>query len=229
MAGGSLPGIVAPPKRGKGRPKGALNKRAKDFQGFIAAKYGGSAAQQMAAVCMVTPAEVKAAGSVFGARVRKAEQLVAMVREADQGRDGQLRQVLREELESLAAEMAEADAKALRRLVNGFLGRVREAASGFTVRDALKLMDDQQAALLPYTDKRQPLAIEAEGDGFRPHVVVLGGTGQAVGEAMAALPESDTEIIGEFVDVTPQVSRPKSHDEQQSLALQGFELPGPTD
>lgn len=229
MGEGSLPGIEPPAPRRRGRPKGSTNKRAKDLQGFIAAKYGASAAQQSAAVCMVTPAELRqAGGSMAKAQVNKALDLVGHVRSAQAGLDEALRQVVREELAELVAGMEGAKARDLQRLVTGFLGRVREAQP-FGLAQAMKLITDERAALLPYTDKRQPLAIEAEGDGFRPHVVVLGGAGQAVGEAMAALPEGDTEIIGEFVDVTPQVSRPKSHDEQQSLALQGFEPPEPTD
>ena len=226
MTAGDLLGGGAVPPRRPGRPKGSRNKRAADLKGFIAAKYGAGAAQQMAAVCMVTPAEVKAAGSMIAARVAKAQQLVDLVREADAGRDSRLRQVVREELEHLAAEMGEAKAKELRRLVAGFLHRVREASAAFGVREALKMMDDQQAALLPYTDQRQPQAVDLKTNA--PHVVVLGGQADTASAAMPGLPDADAEIIGEFRDVTPQVSHAKSHDGPEPLVLPGLEPDEPS-
>lgn len=163
MAGGAG---LAPAKRGPGRPKGSGNKRAKDLAGYVAARFGGSAAQQMAAVAMVTPAEVRQAGGVLAARIEKAREL----------------------------------------------GK----AIGCSTKEAFDILSKELAALAPYTDQRQPLAVEAVGDGFRPDVVF-----------MAAAPQlhqvgGDTEIAGDFRVLDVEVSRPKSHEEGQAADIAGL-------
>ncbi len=204
MSGGS----VAPAKRG--RPKGSTNRRAKDLQGFIAAKYGASAAQQSAALCMVTPAELKAAGgSMAKARVNKALELVQHVRKAQEGRDDWLRQIVREELRGLAGELPDDVARAIERSIK----RIGEAAAGFGLKDALKMIGDELADLLPYTDQRQPLAMEVKGEGVAPSVVV-----QIEGYAQAMPSEAtDAEFIEVFSVGAGQVAQSKSHEGQQAL------------
>lgn len=192
---------AAAPPRKRGRPKGATNKRAADLKGYIAARFGGSAAQQSAALCMVTPAELKrAGGSMAKAQVAKAVQLVDHVRAAQDGFDERLRQVVREALRELGSELA-GGAKT-RETVAGFMARIREGSDRFGLKEAMDLIAKERAALLPYTDQRQPLAIEAAGDGFRPSVVVMG----------AAL-----ENVGLSPIIEGQVSRIRSHDEAQGV------------
>jgi hypothetical protein len=149
MSGGrDLLGQPAAEPRKRGRPKGSGNKRAKDLKGYVEARFGGSAAQQMAAACMVTPAEVRKAGSVLKARIAKADEL--------------------------------------------------RQAIGCTLKEAFEILSRELAALAPYTDQRQPLAVEAVGDAFRPAVIVVEKTG--------VLPVIEGEV-----------SRPKSHDDPQGL------------
>lgn len=162
MTGGELT-PAAPRKRG--RPKGSGNRRAKDLKGFIDARYGGSAAQQMAQACMVTPAEVRAAGgSVLMARVEKAREL----------------------------------AKAI----------------GCKVPEAFEMLSKELAALAPYVDQRQPLAIEQSGDAWRPSVVVM-----QAGQAGQAFAPTDVEFVEVFEGEVGEVSQSKSHDEAQPVDL----------
>lgn len=84
MEGDLLGGGSPPAPRKRGRPKGSTNKRSGDFKAYIEALYGGTAAQQSAAFCMVTPRELRAArGNMAQARVNKALDLVARIKEAD--------------------------------------------------------------------------------------------------------------------------------------------------
>jgi hypothetical protein len=211
MSGGfDLAGPAAPP-RPRGRPKGSTNKRAADLKGYIAAKFGGSAAQQAAALCMVTPAELKrAGGSMAKAQVNKALDLVHHVRQAQVGLDDHVRAIVREELEAVLGLYDNATATAKRELVNGFIRRVKDSGSGFTLKEALDLIGKERAALLPYTDQRQPLAVEAIGDGFRPSVVVMGAS---------------VENVGLSPVIEGQVSHVRSHDDGQALErLELFDL-----
>jgi hypothetical protein len=157
MSGGSdLLGAPPAEPRKRGRPKGSTNKRSADLKGYVSAKFGGSAAQQMAALCMVTPAEVRKHGGVLEARVAKARELA----------------------QALDIKLAE----------------------------AFQIISRELQALAPYTDQRQPLAVEQVGDGFRPAVVVMGA---APGQAAAL------DLTGEFRVVGEQVSQPKSHEQGQ--------------
>jgi hypothetical protein len=157
--------------RGRGRPKGSKNKRPAEMAAYVGARYGGSAVQQMAAVCMVTPAEVRQAGGVLQARVQKAREL------AD--------------------------------------------ALGIKLADAWDLMAKELAALAPYTDKRQPQAIEAKGVGMSPSVVVQV-------EHLALMP-ADAEFVEVFDAAPVQVAQSKSHDEGQGFELPGLLAPPPAD
>ena len=163
MAGGE----VAP--RRPGRPKGSKNKRSAELGAYVAALYGGSAVQQMASVCMVTPAEVRRAGGVLQARLVKAAELAQHL--------------------------------------------------GISKAAAWELMAKELAQLAPYTDKRQPQAIEATVDQVQPSVVF-----QIGGDQVAPLMPMDAEIVEVFGPADVQVSQPKSHD----LALP-FEIVGETD
>ena len=81
---GLTPPPAGEPVRKRGRPKGSTNKRTGDFKGYIEALYGGTAAQQSAAFCMVTPRELRAAkGNMAQARVDKALDLVRRIKAAD--------------------------------------------------------------------------------------------------------------------------------------------------
>jgi hypothetical protein len=181
-AGAGLFGAVVEPRR-RGRPKGAVNKRSRDLKGLIDARYGGSAAQQSAALCMVTPAELRRAkGSMVQAQVNKAVDLVKAVREG--------------------------------------LVELGEKADAFGLADALALIARERAALLPYTDQRQPLAVELGGPGMAPSVVVMGaapGGGASIDNAQV--------LEGTFSEVSP----PKSHGEGQGPDLLGLSAPRATD
>jgi hypothetical protein len=216
--------IEAPRKRG--RPKGSGNRRAKDLKGIIDARYGGSAAQQSAQMCMVTPAELKAAGgSMAKAQVNKALDLVKHVREAQDRRDEALRALVREELHAMAEVLddEDRDGMKLRAQVSLFIKRVREASSSFGLREALDLITKERANLLPYTDMRQPLAVDVTSKGHAPSVVIMGSGGEG---GMATMP---TENVGVFDGAFEVVSRPVSHDAPQTLALPGLEGLAPGD
>lgn len=225
MSGGpDLLGAPAGEPRKRGRPKGSTNRRAKDLKGFIEARFGASAAQQSADLCMVTPRELKAAGGSIGrAQVAKAIDLVRHVREAKGRLDGELQQLVREAVEDVALQLVELKGKELRQVVATFVHQVQHLGGEFGLPQAMKLLADERAALLPYTDQRQPLAVEAVGDGFRPAVVVMGGM-----DAPAQL-GSPTEIAGEFRVLGAQVAQSKSHEDSQALELPGLLPPRATD
>lgn len=224
MDGGvDLLGGPAIEPRKRGRPKGSGNRRARDLKGFIDAKYGGSAAQQSAALCLVTPAELKTAGgSMAKAQVNKALDLVGHVRKAQEGRDGWLRQVVRDALEELAGDLP-AEGAELRALVGGFIKRVKEGTSGFGLREALELITRERGQLLPYTDMRQPLAVELAGKGLAPSVVVM-GAGPVAPLGLASVEKAEV-----FEGVFSEVSPLKSHADGQGLDLPGLLAPPPTD
>lgn len=223
MTGGSdLLGAPVEAPRKRGRPKGATNRRAKDLKGIIDAKYGGSAAQQAAQLCMVTPAELKAAGgSMAKAQVNKALDLVQHVREAQDQRDQALRALVREELETVADCLGEGGA-ALRQAVAGFIKRVREGST-FGLGQALDMITKERANLLPYTDMRQPLAVDVTSKGHAPSVLIMGGPGEG------SLGSAPLENVGVFEGAFSLVSQPVSHEDAQTLALPGVEPLQPAD
>lgn len=199
--------------RRRGRPKGSTNKRARDLKGLVDGLYGGSTAQQLAAFCMVTRQELREAGGSMGkAQVAKALELVNHVRRAQEGRDEWLRQVVREELRALADELPDH----VREAVGKALPRIREAGSGFSLGDALAMLAKARTDLLPYTDQRQPLAVEAKGAGFAPSVVV-----QIEGAGGPTMPRDaiDTDFVEVFTAAPGLVSQVKSHVGQQVLDL----------
>ena len=68
-------------RRGPGRPKGARSKRSLELGRYIEAMYGGmTPGQQSAAVCLVTPRQLKlAGGDLTAALVAKAHDLAAQL------------------------------------------------------------------------------------------------------------------------------------------------------
>lgn len=212
-----LPGLAAPAKRGKGRPKGSMGKRAKDVREYIAAKFGGSAAQQSASFCMITPAELRAAGnSMAKAQVNKALDLVRHVREAQDGRDEILRELVREAVRDLAVDLPAETSTALREAVNACVRRVKEATAGFGLRDALELIVKERAALLPYTDQRlSQVDVTSGGEKLLPTIIMPD--------------EPEPASLGHMDDVMEfqivsdgqggQVAQSKSHGSQETLDL----------
>lgn len=212
MTGGLPLGAPAPEPRKRGRPKGSTNRRAADLKGYISARFGGSAAQQAAQLCMVTPAELKAAGgSMARATVAKAQDLVNHVRQAQGGLDDRLRELVRAEVEFLLLDVREgATAKEIRAGLAQAVKRAVDGSGGFGLREALKLLADERAALLPYTDQKQPLAVDLTGKGMAPSVVLMNAG--AVSD-VPALPVENTEV---FEGVYEVVSPGKSHVEGQA-------------
>lgn len=212
MTGGLSLTIAPAEPRKRGRPKGSTNRRAADLKGYIAAKFGGSAAQQSAQLCMVTPAELKrAGGSMARATVAKAQDLVNHVRQAQDGLDDRLRELVRAEVEFLLLDVREgATAKEIRAGLAQAIKRAVDGSGGFGLREALKLLADERAALLPYTDQKQPLAIDMQGKGMAPSVVVMGVGG---GGDVPAMPVESIEVFDTPFEV---VSQTKSHDDTQA-------------
>lgn len=199
------PGSAAP--RPRGRPKGSRNKRAGDLVGFLDAKCGGTAALQLAQGCMVTSAEVKAAGSLQAAELVKARRMVeAFDREAEK-LDQDLRSIVRQELEGLLA-MADVTPKAsaVLAMVAGAVARMQDGRR-MGLLQALDRMGEDRRALLPYTDQRQAQRVEVD-DKRAPPVMVFQG-----GSTIVAIPQGNQSPVIEGVAL---VSPPKSHDDEEA-------------
>lgn len=177
---------------------------------------------------MVTPKELReAGGSMAQAQVNKALDLVRRTREAQQGLDEHLRGLVLDALEILIAQRPNADAKELRQFVAGFIERVKAAGGELTLGQALKLQADARADLLPYTDKKQPVAVEVDG-GAGPSVVIMAADPVSFHQ-VAMGGEAEADFIEVFPSEPRQVTDAKSRDDQQTLALPGLDALPPAD
>lgn len=124
--------------------------------------------------------------------------------------------VTREELMAAGGDMARArvrKAKALRDLV------FEETGEKIGLGLALKLIADELDALKPYTDQKLAQKVDLKTDG--PAVVIMAPDGPAL--PIPTLPGGDADFIEVLQGQAVEVSRSKSHDEPQTLALPGFE------
>lgn len=198
------PGAAAP--RPRGRPKGSRNKRPRDLAGYVEATCGGTAALQLAKGCMVTLAEVKAAGSAEAAELAKARRRVeAFEREAAK-LDQDLRSIVRQELAALVAQAeVTTKASAVLAMVAGAVDRMQDGRR-LGLLGALDRMAEDRRALLPYTDQKQAQKVEVKDD--RKAVVMILDTGSPSGQKAV-------EFQGPLIDVTPIGSHPKAHDVEE--------------
>lgn len=204
-AGRDLVGGVPSAPRKRGRPPGSKNKRAADLKGWVEAKTGSSAAMQSAQLCLVTVAELKAAGGDHAQAVmaKAAGQVRAYQAEAD-GLDGDLRVRIGAIMADLVARAETAKAEAVLRMVSSAVERITAHAGRFSLADAVEAMAKERQALMPYTDQRQPQLVAMKGEGFAPVMVMVGGSPDQ--------PEKSQQIQGPLVDVPFEVLQPKSHD-----------------
>lgn len=236
MSGGaSLPGIEVAGPRPRGRPKGSKNKRASDLKGVVDAKYGGSTALQMAAATLISSEELRAAGgSMARAQVAKALELVEFVRDAQGLLDEVLRDELRQVVRQVALELG-GDRTQLQAWANQVVGRIKQAGGDFGLAAALTHLATARANLLPFTDQKQPQAVVLDpGKGMAAAMIMVGQEGgQAVFQPIEADPddeEGETEPDQGFIEgLSREVSQPKSHEVQQTLALEGQEADPPAD
>lgn len=199
---------AGPAPRPRGRPKGSRNKRAGDLVGFLDARCGGSAALQLAQGCMVTVAEVKAAGgSLQRAELAKAGRLVDAF-EAEAARlDQDLRSIVRQELASLMERVEGAKASAVAGMVAASVQRMQDGRR-LGLAEALDRMAEDRRALLPYTDQRQAQRVEVD-DKRPPAVMVLVG-----GSAAHPVPIVQNQPLIEGAAF--EVLQPQSHDQAES-------------
>lgn len=164
---------AGPAPRPRGRPKGSRNRRAGDLVGFLDAKCGGTAALQLAQGCMVTTAEVKAAGSLQAAELVKARRLVEAFDTEAARLDQDLRSIVRQELAALMERVEGAKASAVAGMVATAVQRMQDGRR-LGLAEAMERMAEDRRALLPYTDQRQAQRVEV-ADGRAPPVMVLVG------------------------------------------------------
>ncbi len=205
------PGAAAPKRRG--RPPGSRNKRPGDLVGYLDVKCGGTAALQLAKGCMVTVAEVRdAGGSLQRAEIAKARGLVEAFEAERERIAGRYRDLVREELEAAFAQAAGLENRdEVRKLVAKAVARIEGGIGGqLTLRDALDRMAEDRRALLPYTDQRQAQKVDVTAKGFAPVMILdTGGMAAAIGQNVEG-------FQGPLIDVTPEVSRSKSHDGEET-------------
>jgi hypothetical protein len=197
----------APPRRG--RPPGSKNKRAGDLVGFLDAKCGGTAALQLAQGCMVTVAEVKAAGSLQAAELAKARRMVEAFEAERERLAGRYRDLVWEVLEATFAQAAGLEnADEVRKLVGKAVSRLEGAIGGqMTLRDALERMGEDRRALLPYTDQKQAQRVEVDDKRAPPVMVLVGGS---VGGG------NPVQLQSPVIDATFEVLQSKSHDGEEA-------------
>lgn len=201
------PGAAQPARRG--RPPGSRNKRAKDLAAFVDVTCGGTAALQLAKGCMVTSAEVKAAGgSLQRAELAKAAAMVEAFDAQAERLDQDLRSIVRDALADLL-ERAEHTTKgeAILRMVMGTVDRMQLAGGRLTLLGAMERMAEDRRALLPYTDQKQAQKLEVKDGRAPPVMVFMGGS---PGE------QKPVQIQGPVLDVPFEVLQPKSHDDQEA-------------
>jgi hypothetical protein len=196
-----------PAPRRRGRPPGAKNKRAADLAGYLDVRCGGTAALQLAQGCMVTSAEVKAAGSLQAAELVKARRMVeAFDREAAQ-LDQDVRAIVRQELAALVAQAdVTTKASAVLAMVAGCVDRMQDSRR-MGLLQALDRMGEDRRALLPYTDQRQAQRVEVK-DSRAPPVMVFQG-----GSTIVAIPQGNQSAVIEGVAL---VSPSQSHDDVEA-------------
>lgn len=203
--GFDLVGAPAAP-RPRGRPKGSRNKRARDLAAFVDVTCGGTAALQLAKGCMVTVAEVKAAGgSLQRAELAKARAMVeAFDREAET-LDQDLRSIVRQELAALMQAVEGAKASAVAGLVAAAVDRM-QSGRRLDLRAALDRMAEDRRALLPYTDQKQAQKVEVKDTRSPPVMVLVGGS--------VDLPKVE-RFQGPVIEGLVEVSPSKSHDDDE--------------
>lgn len=203
-AGRDLVGGMGEPAKRRGRPPGSKNRRAKDLASYLDVTCGGTAALQLAKECMVTVAEARRAGSAEAALVAKARRTVDAYEAERAKMNGQLRDLVREELEACFAQAAGLENRAeVAKLVGKAIGRIEVASGGaMTLRDALDRLDENRRALLPYTDQKQPMVV-ATPAGQAPVMVFMGGSPEAI-----PTEQNQGVIEAAFVDVTPSSHTP---------------------
>ncbi len=197
-------GAAAP--RPRGRPKGSRNKRPRDLAGYVDATCGGSAALQLAKGCMVTLAEVKAAGSAEAAELAKARRRVEAFEAEAAKLDQDLRSIVRQELATLVELVEGAKPAAALAMVRQAVERMQDGRR-LGLLGALDRMAEDRRALLPYTDQKQAQKVELKSDAFVPIMILDTGS---------RAPQKDVENQGPLIDVTPIGSHPKAHDDEQA-------------
>ena len=203
--GFALVGGAAPPKR-RGRPPGSKNKRARDLAAFVDVTCGGTAALQLAKGCMVTVAEVKAAGgSLQRAELAKARAMVEAFDREAAPLDQDLRSIVRQELASLMEAVEGAKASAVAGLVAAAVDRM-QSGRRLDLRAALDRMAEDRRALLPYTDQKQAQKVEVKDNRAPPVMVLVGGSVDA---------PKVQQIQGPVIEGLVEVSPRKSHDDEE--------------
>ncbi len=206
MTGGfDLVGGPPAPKR-RGRPPGSRNKRARDLAAFVDVTCGGTAALQLAKGCMVTVAEVKAAGgSLQRAELAKARAMVEAFDREAAPLDQDLRSIVRQELAALMQSVEGAKASAVAGLVAAAVDRM-QSGRRLDLRAALDRMAEDRRALLPYTDQKQAQKVEVKDTRAPPVMVLVGGSVEG---------PKVQQIQGPVIEGLVQVSPSKSHGEEE--------------
>lgn len=98
-------------RRGPGRPKGSGNRRTEDLRKYVGAMYGGmTPGQQLAAVAMVTPKELReAGGDMTLAMAAKAKRLARILDVKPADAWGMLQGSMKELMSYLHPKMAQLD------------------------------------------------------------------------------------------------------------------------
>lgn len=206
--GRDLVGGVPSAPRKRGRPKGSTNRRAKDLKDWVDGTAGSSAAMQSAHLCLVTTKELaRAKGDHAQAVMIKAAGHVRAYEAAAAELDGGLDVRIQAIMADLVERAPSASGKALIAMVAGAVEGIRVHAGRFGLSDAVEAMAKERQALMPYTDQRQPQLIAVKGDGFAPVMVFTGP---------AFEPEKPEQKQGQLIEGVAEVSRPRSHDLEET-------------
>lgn len=108
-------------------------------------------------------------------------------------------------------------------MLEAMVGKARELAKaiGCTTAEAWALMAKERAELMSYVHQRMPQAVQVEGKGMAPAVLIVGHELGAGAPQLLDLEDDEYQVVSSPAPV--EVSRLKSHDAQEALQFQGVE------
>lgn len=187
-----------PPKRRRGRPPGARNKRSVDLARYVAAMFGGmTPGQQAAELALVTPKDLRTAKAEAIALNAEAERLLGQAKAADA--ELSWYGFIDPTLPPLMLAMTVKASKLARAL-------------GCSRRDAWMLLEKERADLMPFVHQKQPMA-EVVKPGQLPTMFVVSERDIEQATLGAPVDQDELDLLEDFRTPGGEVGPDKSDDQ----------------